>query len=117
MFGQRIFAVIVASAMMLPAVLGCLVTGTAEAQSMRCCAAEMSCPQHQKQTCVSTTAPADNLQPIPPARVSLTAPSLVINEYPQVKDLTSAFFSSFRMDDAAEYSPPELYTLHSAFLI
>jgi hypothetical protein len=117
MFGQKIFVVFIVSALTLPAVLGCLVAGTPEAQSMHCCAIEMSCPQHQEQTCVSTTAQADNLQPIPAARVSFTAPSLAMNPYPHVKDSSSAFFSSFRMDDAAEHSPPELYTLHSALLI
>lgn len=106
----------VVSALMLPAVLGCFAAGTVNAQSMRCCAAEVNCPQHQK-TCLSTTVPVDNFQPIPPARISLAAPSLAANTYPQVEELTAAFFGSSRAGDAPEYSPPELYALHSALLI
>jgi hypothetical protein len=117
MFRRRIFVVLVVSALLLPAVLECLAAGTADAQNMRCCAAGMSCPRHQKQTCVSTTAPADNLQSVPPARASLAAPSLATDAHPQAKDLTAPFVHSSRVEDVAEYSPPELYTLHSALLI
>jgi hypothetical protein len=117
MFARRIFVVFVASALILPAVLGCIVAEAAEGQSMRCCAAEMSCPRHQKQACISTTVPSGNVQSTPPARVSLAAPSLSVNTYPPCENPSVAFFSSSRVGGAAEYSPPELYALHSALLI
>lgn len=109
--------VFVASALLLPAVLGCFAAETADAQSMRCCAAQMSCPRHQKQTCISTTVPSDSVQSAPPARISLAAPSAAANTFPPCENPNASFFSSSRVGGAAEYSPPELYALHSALLI
>jgi hypothetical protein len=116
MFARRIFVVLVAAALMLPTVIECLASGTADAQSMRCCA-ETSCPRHQKQTCVSTTAPADNVQPIPLARTELAAPSLAPEQHSFAEPLIAAASSSGGMADAPQDSPPELYTLHLSLLI
>ena len=84
---------------------------------MRCCA-QLSCaPGHQKQTCFSTTAPADGLPSVPEVRASLSAPSVTVDLNPPAIELVVMAFSSTGVADAPQHSPPELYSLHLALLI
>lgn len=114
MFWRKIFVNAIAAALILPAVIGCLIA--ADAQSMPCCA-QTTCPRHQGQACASTIAPADRLQSGPEPRASLVASCVVADLYVRVDVPTAATFSSAAIANTPDYSPPELYTLHSALLI
>lgn len=114
MFWRKSFVNAIAAALILPAMIGCLIP--ADAQSMACCA-QTTCPRHQGQACASTIAPADRLQTGPEPRTSLVA-SCNSADLPLRADVATAV--TFRLPVVAntpEYSPPELYTLHSALLI
>ena len=65
----------VAAGLMLPALVGCLVSATAQAQAMECCEQSTCARGHQKQTCFSTTAPTGSSQSTPELHASLMAPS------------------------------------------
>lgn len=115
MLGRRIFVATVVAGLMLPAVMGCLMPAAAQAQTMECCA-QLTCARgHQKQACFSDTAPTGSSQATPELRASLAAPALAPNLAAETQE--AAAYGSAALAGAAQHSPPELYTLHSALLI
>lgn len=118
MFGRGIFALAIAGALLLPAVSDCLLSAAAmDTQTMRCCAQLDCAPGHLKQTCFSTTPPADGSRTAPEGRTSLAAPSVAADLQPPAEELIVLAFSPTGVADAPQHSPPELYTLHLALLI
>jgi hypothetical protein len=61
------------------------------------------------------SAPAPNV--IVKARVSVTAPAIVVAWYPSMTEFARPTATPPAKDEVQEYSPPELYTLHAALLI
>jgi hypothetical protein len=117
MLRRRISSAAIVVGLMLPAVVGCLVTSATQAQAAECCA-QVNCARgQQKQTCFSTTAPTGSSQSTPELRISLMAPAIAtgMSLPPTARD--AAAFSSAGIADAPQHSPPELYTLHLALLL
>jgi hypothetical protein len=116
-FGRRISVLAIAGALLLPVVSECLISVTADAHTMQCCAQSTCAPGHQKQTCVSTPAPGDSARMAPEARTPLAPPSVTVDAHPSTIALVVVAFSSPSVADAPQHSPPKLYTLNVALLI
>ena len=113
---RRASVAAVVAALLLPAVMGCLMPAGAQAQTMDCCA-KLNCARgHEKQPCISTTAPMGSSQSIPQQRVSIVAPYLTAVAMVSANEQDAAAFGS-RVAATPQQSPPELYTRHLALLI
>jgi hypothetical protein len=90
---------------------------TMDQQSMQCCGSMPCDPSNQSHDCCKSMVSSQSPSALPAAQISLLAPVMFVADV-----LPSPFISQFsvtaRADFAApQHSPPELYTLHSSFLI
>jgi len=117
MCGRRILGGLIVVALLLLAISGCLVSATSNARAVQCCAQLTCAPGEQTEQCFTSTAPGDGSQTVPEGRTSLAAPSVTADLNPPAVGLILVAFSSASVADAAQHSPPALYTLHLALLI
>ena len=116
--GRRLTFVVLA----LVALLGlqfadCMSAMTQDEQSMQCCGSMPCDPSNQSHDCCKTMASSQSPSVLPAAQVTLHPPTIVaadIFPVPQVLGLSEVSPLDFA---APQHSPPELYTLHSSFLI
>ena len=95
----------------------CMSAMTQDEQSMQCCGSMPCDPSNQGHDCCKTMVSSQSPSVLPAAHVTLHPPTVVaadILPVPQV--LASSESSPFDLA-APQHSPPELYTLHSSFLI
>jgi hypothetical protein len=116
MSGRRIFVLALATVLVAPLLLACLVAA-ASAQGMPCCSGSSCAPGPGNRMCFWAAAPGSSYRSVPQDHCRLQAPSLsvVCAQMP----LASAAIAKTAVAAAAasEESPPELYTLHLALLI
>jgi hypothetical protein len=102
--------------LLLPAVVDCFASEAASAQTMPCCGESNCAPGHENKACISTTLPTDASQPVPEMRVSIPAPVVGALSHAE-DDLDATVFKWIAFPNLIRHSPPDLYTLHLAFLI
>jgi hypothetical protein len=117
MSGKRLFLVLALGAVLVLQIADCASAMTPDQQSMQCCGSMPCSPGNKTQGCCKTmnSAPAPNV--IVKARVSVTAPAIVIAWYPSMTEFVRRTATPPAKVEVQEYSPPELYTLHAALLI
>lgn len=95
----------------------CMSAMTQDPQSMKCCGSMPCNPTNQSHDCCKTMVSSHSPSVLPAAQVTLHPVTLVaaaILPVPQVLEISDASAADFA---APQHSPPELYTLHSSFLI
>lgn len=95
----------------------CMSAATQDQQSMQCCGS-MPCDQsNQSHDCCKGMVWSQSPSVLPTSHVTLIPPVMVAADtlpIPQLVALSEASPADFA---APQHSPPELYTLHSSFLI
>src|SRR5579863_9431393 len=95
----------------------CMSAMTQDEQSMKCCGSMPCDPSNQSHDCCKAMASSQSPSVLPVAHVTLQAPVMVATDIlasPQAMTYPEASRLDF---EAPTHSPPELYTLHSSFLI
>ena len=95
----------------------CMSAMTMDEQSMQCCSSMPCDPSNQSHDCCKSMASSQSPSVLPVAHVRLHPPMMDVADIlptPQVLELPKAPLTEFA---APQHSPPELYTLHSSFLI
>jgi hypothetical protein len=95
----------------------CMSPLTRDQQSMQCCGSMPCAPSNQHHDCCKTMVSSHPSGVLPAAHVTLLAPVMIaaaILPLPQLPQFSEAPRADFT---APQHSPPELYTLHSSFLI
>src|SRR5260221_14440208 len=95
----------------------CMSALTMDQQSMQCCGSMPCHPSNQSHDCCTSMASSQSPSVLPVAHVTLPPPLMDVADIlptPQVLELSEAPLTEFA---APQHSPPELYTLHSSFLI
>ena len=114
---KRAMSVASLAALLLPAVVGCFIASSAQAQTMECCDQKACARGHQKQTCLSTTAPTGSSQAGPERRASVDTPLVGMGTVLPVTPENGASPAFPQAERAPQHSPPDLYTIHLALLI
>jgi hypothetical protein len=94
----------------------CMSAMTQDQQSMQCCGSMPCEPSNQSHDCCKNMVWSQSPSVLPVAHVTLHVPVMVVTDatWPQA----ALHPETFRLDfEAPQHSPPELYTLHSSFLI
>jgi hypothetical protein len=95
----------------------CMSAMTLDRQSMQCCGSMPCDPSNQSHDCCKTMVSSQSPSLLPASGVTLHAPAMVAKDIlpllqlPHVSEASRADFT------APQHSPPDLYTLHSSFLI
>jgi hypothetical protein len=117
MVRQSAFVVLAVAAILLLQFANCMTAMTPDQQSMQCCGS-MSCDRsNQSHDCCKSMVSSQSPSALPVSHVSLHAPVLFVADVlpsplvPQLSEATRADLA------VPQHSPPELYTLHSSFLI
>jgi hypothetical protein len=95
----------------------CMSAMTVDQQSMQCCGSMPCDPSNQNHDCCKSMASSQSPSVLPMAHVTLHPPVMdVADILPtlQVLELSETPHTEF---SAPQHSPPDLYTLHSSFLI
>lgn len=95
----------------------CLSAMTPDQQSMQCCGSMPCDPSNQSHDCCKGIVSSQPPSVLPTPHVALAPPMAVAADILPAP-LLVAFFEASPADFAApQHSPPELYALHSSFLI
>jgi len=111
------FVVLAVGAILLLQFTDCMTAMTPDQQSMQCCGSMPCDRSNQSHDCCKSMVSSQSPSVSPTAHVSLHAPVLFVADVlpshliPEVSEATSAVLA------APQHSPPELYTLHSSFLL
>ena len=97
----------------------CMSAMTLDEQSMQCCGSMPCDPSNQSHDCCKAMVSPQSPSVLPAPHVTLHAPVMVVTDSlrrpsPRVQHSSEAAHADFA---APQHSPPELYTLHSSFLI
>ncbi len=117
MVRRTTFLVLAVVAVLLLQFADCMSAMTFDQQSMQCCGSMPCDPSNQSHDCCKSMVSSQSPSVLPAAHISLHAPLMFVTDVlptplvPQFSDATSAILA------APQHSPPELYTLHSSFLI
>ncbi len=94
----------------------CMSAMTQDQQSMECCGSMPCEPSNQSHDCCKNMVSSQSPSVLPVAHVTLHVPAMVVTEATSPQAML--YPETFRLDfEAPQHSPPELYTLHSSFLI
>jgi hypothetical protein len=114
---KTIFVVLAAVAILFLQFADCMSAMTYDQQSMQCCGSMPCDPSNQSHDCCKGMVSSQSPSVLPAAHIALHAPLMVVTASipsPLLGDLSEASLTDFA---ASQHSPPELYTLHSCFLI
>jgi len=117
MIGKRLFVVLAAVALLGLQFADCMSAMTQDRQSMQCCGSMPCDPSNQSHDCCKSMVSSQSPSVLPVAHVTLDAPVVFVADVlpsPQVHQFSGVSRADF---EAPQHSPPELYTLHSSFLI
>jgi hypothetical protein len=111
------FVMLAVVAMLLLQFSDCMSAMTQDEQSMQCCGSMPCDPSNQSHDCCKTMVSSQSPSVLPAAQVTLHPLTIVAADIflvPQVLGVSEVSPFDFA---APQHSPPELYTLHSSFLI
>lgn len=111
------FLVLALTALIVLQFADCMSAMTRDQESTQCCGSMPCDPSNQGHDCCKTMVSSQSPSVLPAAQVTLHPPAIVavdILPVPQALGLSEASPFDFT---APQHFPPELYTLHSSFLI
>src|SRR5712691_3654891 len=95
----------------------CISPMTQDQQSMQCCGSMPCDPSNQSHDCCKTMVSSQSASALPVAHVTLQAPVNILGDILPLPQVLQVSRTSRDVFEASEHSPPDLYTLHSSFLI
>jgi hypothetical protein len=117
MVRKTTFVVLALMAILLLQFADCMSAMTQDQQSMQCCGSMPCDRSNQSHDCCKSMVSSQSPSVLPAAHVSFQTPVMFVADVlhspqvPQISEVTSAALPP------PQHSPPELYTLHSSFLI
>lgn len=117
MVRRATFLVLAVVAVLFLQFADCMSAMTQDRQSMQCCGSMPCDPSNQNHDCCKAMVSSQSPSLLPASGVTLHVPVMVARDIlplPQLPQLSEASRADFT---APQHSPPELYTLHSSFLI
>ncbi len=117
MVRKNTFVMLAVVAILLLQFADCMSAMTIDQQSMQCCGSMPCDPSNQSHDCCKSMASSRSPSVLPVAHVTLHPPVMDVADFspsPRALELSEAPRTEFA---APQHSPPELYTLHSSFLI
>ena len=115
--GKRLFVVLAVVALLGLQFADCMSPMTQDQQSMKCCGSMPCDPSNQSHDCCKGMVSSQSPSVLPVAHVTLHAPVMVATEVLASPQIVT-YSEGSRLDfEARPHSAPELYTLHSSFLI
>lgn len=117
MVRRTTFLVLAVVAVLFLQFADCMSAMNYDQQSMQCCGSMPCDPSNQSHDCCKGMVSSQSPSILPAAHVTLHAPAMVITE--TLPSLAIGLSAEASHTDFAvpQHSPPELYTLHSSFLI
>jgi hypothetical protein len=115
--GKRLLIVVAIAGLLGLQFADCLSAMTQDPQSMQCCGSMPCDPSNQSHDCCKSVVSLQSPSVLPAAHVTLHSPTMFVADIlpsPQVIEFSDVSRTDF---EAPQHSPPELYTLHSSFLI
>ena len=114
---NRLFIVVALIALLGLQFADCMSAMTQDQQSIECCGSMPCDPSNQTHDCCKGMVSSQSPSVLPVANVTLHVPMMVVTDVLASSQAT-AYADVSRLDfEAPQHSPPELYTLHSSFLI
>src|SRR5215470_7798908 len=117
MVRKTTFIVLAVVAILFLQFADCMSAMTQDQQSMQCCGSMPCDPSNQSHECCKSMVSSQSPSVLPATHVSLHAPVMFVADVlpsPLVPEFSEAKIADL---PAPQHSPPELYTLHSSFLI
>jgi hypothetical protein len=117
MIGKRLFLLFIVGAVLFLQFADCMAAFSQDQQAMQCCGTSECSPANQSHGCCKTMTSPETPRMLVKARASLEAPAVAVVRHASMLEtamVTPLIPSSF---EPQQYSPPELYTLHSSLLI
>lgn len=115
--GKRLLIVVAIAGLLGLQFADCLSAMTQDPQSMQCCGSMPCDPSNQSHDCCKSMVSSQSPSVLPAAHVTLHPPPMFVADIlplSQVIDFSEVSCADF---EASQHSPPELYALHSSFLI
>jgi len=114
---KRLFILIAIAAVLGLQFGDCLSAINQDQQSMQCCGSMPCDPSNQSHDCCKGMVSAQSPSVLPVAHLTLHAPVMVATDVLASPKATPYSEVSLLHFEAPQHSPPDLYTLHSSFLI
>ena len=117
MMDKRLLVLLAAVALLSLQFADCMPAMTQDQQSMQCCGSMPCDPSNQSHDCCKSMVSSQSPSVLPVAQLTLHPPVMDVADIlpsPRALELSEASRTEFA---APQHSPPELYTLHSSFLI
>ena len=117
MLRKATFVFLTLVAILLLQFADCMSAAAQDQQSMQCCGSMPCDPSNQSHDCCKGMLSSQSPRVLPTAHVTLVPPTMGaanLSPLPPIVALPEASFVDFAVP---QHSPPELYTLHSSFLI
>ena len=115
--GKRLFFVAAAFALLFLQAGDCMAAMDMDQASMQCCQSMTCAPTHHSEQCCKPAVSSQAPNILPAQHFSLRAPIAATVQYPRLTEIFGPSPSRSFIVEAQQHSPPELYTLHSSFLI
>jgi hypothetical protein len=117
MIGKKIFLFLMVGAVLFLQAADCMAAFSQDQQAVQCCGTSQCTPANQSHGCCKTMTSTEIPRMVVKARISLNIPVVAVVE--RVASLGTAIFTpSISLPfEQKQYSPPDLYTLHSSLLI
>ncbi len=117
MVSKKLFLMLVISAVLLLQFADCMAAFSQDQQAMQCCGTSVCIPANQSHDCCKAMTSAEAPILLVKVRVSLDRPAVAMVDRAPVPE--SVMFKPLFSDpfEPQQYSPPDLYTLHSSLLI
>jgi len=117
MVRRTTFLVLAVVAVLFLPFADCMSAMSLDQQSMQCCGSMPCDPSNQSHDCCKSMVSSQSPSVLPAAHITLHPPLMFVADV-LPSALVSQLFEATTADFAApQHSPPELYTLHSSFLI
>ena len=114
---KNTFVVLAVFAMLVLQFADCMSAATQDQQSVRCCGSMPCDPSNQSHDCCRGMVSSQSPSVLPTTHVTFAPPTMVAADILPVLLLVALSEASPADCAAPQHSPPELYTLHSSFLI
>ena len=117
MIGKKLFLLLMVGAVLFLQAADCLAALSQDQQAMQCCGTSQCTPANQSHGCCKSMTSTEIPRMLVKARVSLNVPVVAVVARAPVLETVMFSPSIWLSIEPQQYSPPDLYTLHSSLLI
>jgi hypothetical protein len=117
MIGKKLFLLLMVGAVLFLQAADCLAALSQDQQAMQCCGTSQCTPANQSHGCCKSMTSTEIPRMLVKARVSPNVPVVAVVARAPVLETVMFSPSIWLSIEPQQYSPPDLYTLHSSLLI